>query len=157
MSVRGTLDFKAKGSCSIASPDINADLRVHHLTLNGEEAGAFLLNANSHGPDLRVTGHSEFKNAELLLDGNVRLRERWPALIDLQFTRLDVDSFLQTYLHGHVTGHSAVAGSLRIEGPLLDPEQLRVTGNLSDLFADVEKVKLRNEGPIRFNVTEQLL
>jgi translocation and assembly module TamB len=157
ISVRGTLDFTAKGSGPIASPDINADLRVHHLTLNGEEAGEFVLNANSHGPDLRVTGRSEFRNAELLLDGNVRLREKWPALIDLQFTHLDVDSFLQSYLHGHLTGHSAVAGNLRIQGPLLDPQQLTMAGNLTDLYADVEDVKLRNDGPVRFNIADQVL
>ena len=157
ISITGTLDFTAQVLGAIAAPDISGDLRVRHLTLNGEEAGDYLLNASSHGPDLRLTGHSEFKNAELLLDGNIRLRERWPALIDLHFTHLDVDSFLQSYLRGHVTGHSAVAGNLRLQGPLLDPTQLTVAGNLTDFFADVEKVKIRNDGPIRFDVTDQSL
>jgi translocation and assembly module TamB len=157
ISVTGKLEFSAQVSGLIAAPDINADLRIRNLTLNGEEAGDYLLNASSHGPDLRLTGHSEFKSAELLLDGNIRLRERWPALIDLHFTHLDVDSFLQTYLHGHVTGHSAVAGNLRIQGPLLDPQQLTLAGNLTDFYADVENVKLRNDAPIQFNVTDRSL
>ncbi|PYV78742.1 MAG: hypothetical protein DMG96_06605 [Acidobacteria bacterium] len=157
INVRGKLEYSAQVSGPIAAPDINADLRIRNLNLNGEEAGDYLLNASSHGPDLGLTGHSEFKGAELLLDGNVRLRERWPALIDLHFTHLDVDSFLQTYLHGHVTGHSAVAGNLRIQGPLLDPQQLTMAGNLTDFYADVENVKLRNDGPIRFNVTDRSL
>ena len=157
VSIKGTLDFSAKVSGPTASPDINAGLHLRHLNLNGEEAGDYFVNAISHGPDLRVTGHSEFKDAELLLDGNIRTQQKWPALIDLQFTRLDIDSVLETYLHGHVTGHSAAAGNLRIEGPLLDPKQLRLTGNLSELFADVEQVKVRNDGPIRFSVENQLL
>jgi translocation and assembly module TamB len=157
ISIKGTLDFSAKVSGPTANPDVNASLHLRHLTLNGEEAGDYFVNAVSHGPDLRVTGHSDFKDAELLLDGNIRTQERWPSLIDVQFTRLDIDSVLQTYLHGHVTGHSAAAGNLRIEGPLLDPKQLKLTGNVSDLFADVEQVKIRNEGPIRFSVENQLL
>ena len=157
ISVKGTLDFSAKVSGPTASPDINAALHLRHLNFNGEEAGDYFVNAVSHGPDLRLTGHSEFKDAELLLDGNIRTIEQWPALIDLQFTRLDIDSVLQAYLHGHVTGHSAAAGNLRIEGPLLDPKRLRLTGALSELFADVEQVKIRNDGPIRFTVYNQLL
>jgi len=157
ISLTGKLEFSAQVSGPIAAPDVNADLRIRNLTLNGEEAGDYLLNASSNGPDLRLTGHSEFKSAELLLDGNIRLQERWPALIDLHFTHLDVDSFLQTYLRGHVTGHSAVAGNLRIQGPLLDPQQLTIAGNLTDFYADVEKVKLHNDGPIRFNVTDRSL
>jgi translocation and assembly module TamB len=157
ISVKGTLDFSAKVSGPTASPDINAALHLRHLNLNGEEAGDYFVNAISHGPDLRVTGHSEFKDADLGLDGNIRTTDRWPALIDLRFTRLDVDSVLQAYLHGHVTGHSAAAGNLRIEGPLLDPKQLRLSGTMTELLADVEQLKIRNDGPIRFTVDKQLL
>ncbi len=157
ISVKGALDFSAKVSGPTASPDINAALHLRHLNLNGEEAGDYFVNAVSHGPDLRVTGHSEFKDADLRLDGNIRTTEQWPALIDLQFTRLDIDSVLQAYLHGHVTGHSAAAGNLRIEGPLLDPKQLRLTGTMTELLADVEQLKIRNDGPIRFSVDKQLL
>src|SRR5206468_12457144 len=56
ISITGTLDFTAQVLGAIAAPDVSGDLRVRHLTLNGEEAGDYLLNASSHGPDLRLTG-----------------------------------------------------------------------------------------------------
>ena len=157
ISIAGKLDFSAHASGTLQVPDVNADLHFRNLSLNGEVAGDYLLNATAHGPDLSLTGHSEFKNAELLLDGKVELKDRWPARIDLHFARLDVDSFLQSYLHGHVTGHSTVAGDLLLQGPLRNPRELSLIGNLTDIYADVENVKLRNDGPIRFNVTDRSL
>ena len=157
ITVAGKLDFSAQASGTTSEPQVNADLRLRGVTLNGEVLGDYLLNAVSRGADLHLTGHSEFKNAELLLDGNIRLREDWPARIDFHFTRLDVDSFLESYLRGHVTGHSAVAGNLQLEGPLRRPEQLTVVGNLTDFSAEVERMKLHNEGPIRFALSNRVL
>jgi len=155
IKITGKLDFAAQASGTTTTPEVSADLRLHDVTLNDELAGDFALKAVSHGTDLHVAGQSAFKNAELSIDGNVQLRDQWPARIDFNFARLDIDSFLTTYLRGHVTGHSAVAGDLVLQGPLRNPQQLSMTGNLSDFFAEVEKVKIRNDGPIRFAVSNQ--
>ena len=157
ITIAGRLDFSAQASGTTSEPQVNADLHLRELRLNGEVLGDYQLNAVSRGADLHLTGHSEFKNAELRVEGNIRLREDWPAHIDFHFTRLDVDSFLESYLHGHVTGHSAVAGDLLLAGPLRKPEQLGIAGNLTDFYADVESVKLRNDGPIRFTLSNRAL
>jgi translocation and assembly module TamB len=155
--VGGKLDFAAEASGSIAQPNVNAHLHLRSVTLNEETAGDYLVDAVTHGTDLRLTGRSDFPNAELTIDGNVHLRELWPARINFHFTRLDVDSLLESYLHGHITGHSALAGDLLLEGPLRNPQQLSLSGNLTDLFADIEKVKIRNDGPVRFTLTGEAL
>ena len=80
-----------------------------------------------------------------------------PSALTLHFNRLDVDSVLRTYLKGRVTGHSAVAGDLQLRGPLRRPHELEIIGNLNDLFADVENIKVRNNGPISFTVSDQFL
>lgn len=157
IKIAGKLDFSAQASGTTEQPDVTANLRLRNLTLNEEMLGDFLLDAVSHGPNLHVSGHSEFKSADLVVDGNVQLRDQWPAHIDLRFNHLDVDSFLVSYLHGHVTGHSAAAGSLVLEGPLRNLDQLSVVGNLTDIYAEVEKVKLRNDGPIRFAISQRAL
>ena len=157
IQVGGKLDFSAQASGSTAQPNVNAHLHFRNVTLNDETAGDYLIDAVTNGADLRLSGHSDFKSAELLIDGNVHLRQLWPARINLHFTRLDVDSFLESYLHGHITGHSAVAGDLLLEGPLRDLEQLRLSGNLTDFFAEIERVKIRNDGPLRFTITNDAL
>ncbi|HZP16598.1 MAG TPA: translocation/assembly module TamB domain-containing protein [Terriglobales bacterium] len=155
IQIGGTANFSAEASGRTGAPEIQAHIELRDVTLNGELAGNYSLNAVTHGADLSLTGKSDFKNAELLIKGNVRLRELWPAHIDFHFTRLDADSFLETYLHGHVTGHSAVAGDLALAGPLRDPRRLRLIGNLTDFYAEIEKVKLHNDGPIRFALSDQ--
>jgi translocation and assembly module TamB len=153
----GKLDFSARASGNSAEPDVNAHLHFKKVSLNDEPAGDYFMDAVTHGTNLRLTGHSEFQNAELLMDGDVRLQELWPAHINLHFTRLDVDSFLQGYLHAHITGHSAAAGDLVLEGPLRNLQKLTLTGTLTDLYTEIQKVKLRNNGPIQFALSNQEL
>jgi translocation and assembly module TamB len=157
INIGGKCDFSAQASGTLSQPQVNADLHLRGLAFNGEVLGDYVLNGVSHGADLHLSGHSEFTNAQLQVDGNIRLREDWPARIDFKFIGLDVDSFLESYLGGHLTGHSAVAGDLLLEGPLRKPQQLTVAGNLTDFHADVEKVNVRNEGPIRFTLSNQQL
>ncbi|HEY8669561.1 MAG TPA: translocation/assembly module TamB domain-containing protein, partial [Terriglobales bacterium] len=153
--IGGQLDFSAQVSGIVAEPEVTANVHLRGLTFNGETVGDYVLNGVSHGAELRLTGHSEFQNSELQLEGNIRLREQWPARINFYFTRLDIDSFLETYLHERVTGHSAAAGNLVLEGPLRDPERLKVVANLTDFQAGVDKIKFHNDGPIRFSLAER--
>lgn len=155
IAITGIVDFSADLSGTRTAPDVNAHIHVRDLTFNGERAGDYLLEAITHGQNLKLSGHSEFKSAQLAINGNVSMRDRWPSRVDFHFSRLDVDAFIQSYLHGHLTGHSSVAGDLSVQGPLLDPQQLQMTGMLTELSADVEKLQLHNQGPVQFSVSEQ--
>ena len=157
VQVGGRLDFTAQASGSEAKPLVTAHVHLRNLTLDGETAGDYLFDATTHGPDLHLTGHSDFPNAELSIDGDVRLRDLWPSQINFHFTRLDIDAFLASYLRGHLTGHSSVAGELSLQGPLRDPRRISVTGNFTSFNADIEKVKIRNEGPIHFSLANEML
>jgi translocation and assembly module TamB len=80
----------------------------------------------------------------------VHARERWPTSMNFHFSHLDAEPFLDSLLRKHVFRHSTVAGDIQLQGPLRDPEQLNLTGNLSDLYAEAGKTQFRNDGPIRF-------
>jgi translocation and assembly module TamB len=157
MTVEGRMDFTAAGSGTPESPAVNAAIRLHDLAFDHERAGDFTINAVTQGADLHLTGQSQFEQAELSIDGNVHLRGDWPSTVNLHFNQLDIDALLRTYLKGEVTGHSSVAGDLRLQGPLRSPRDLNIAGNLSRFYVDVENIKLRNDGPVRFDVSRQLL
>jgi translocation and assembly module TamB len=157
MSVEGAMDFTAQGSGNLDAPVINASVHLRDLTLDQERAGDFDIEAVTHGADLQLTGRSKFEKAELSIDGNVRLRERWPADLRLKFDRLDVDSLLRAHLGDKVTGHSAVAGSLHLVGPVRQARELSATADLTQLFLNIEKIAVQNEGPVRFVVKDQVL
>jgi translocation and assembly module TamB len=151
--IEGKVDFSVQAHGTTADPEVSADLHLRNLAINGHVEGDFLLNAQSRGAEVHVTGHSDFKDASLEIDGNVHARDRWPASMNFHFSHLDVDPFLDSLLRKHVVRHSMVAGDLQLQGPLRDPEQLSLTGNLSDLYAEAGKTRFRNDGPIRFAVS----
>jgi translocation and assembly module TamB len=157
VTVEGRMDFTALGSGTLEEPAINAAIRLHDLTFDHERAGDFTIDAVTQGPELHLTAHSQFENAELAIDGNVHLRGDWPSTVKLHFSHLDIDALLRTYLQGRVTGHSSIAGDLELQGPLRKPRELNIAGNLSDFYADVENIKLRNDGLVRFSVSSQFL
>ncbi len=156
IAVDGQLDFVAHASGTLDNPTINAKIHLQDLTFDKELAGDFTLNAVSQGGMLNVSGASQFKTANLSLMGNIQPSGNWPASLDLHFTHLDVDSVLRTFLHGRVTGHSAVAGDLHISGPLRHASELALSGNLSDMSAEIENVKLHNDGPFRFSISNHV-
>jgi translocation and assembly module TamB len=157
VSVDGRLDFIAQASGTLEQPTINAKIHLHDLAFDHEVEGDYNFDAVTQGSELHVSGRSQFKGAELNLDGTIQLRKDWPSTINFHFNHLDVDSVVRKYLKAHVTGPAAVAGDLRLRGPLRNPHELEVTGKLSDFFADVENIKVRNDGPISFTISSQSL
>ena len=155
--IDGRMDFTAQASGTLEEPAINANVHVRSLAFDHDQAGDYIFDAVTQGSDLRVSGHSQFKTAELNIDGNVQMRGNWPAAISLHFNHLSVDSVLRTYLKQRVSGLSAVAGDLRLTGPLRKPRELEVAGSFSDFFADVENIKVRNNGPVSFAISNQFL
>jgi len=157
VAVKGRMDFVAQGSGTPEQPVVDAKIHVADLTFDDELAGDYTLNAVTQGSDLRISGHSQFKDRELNIEGTVHLQGDWPARIDLRLNRLDVDPLLTAYLKGRTTGHSAVTGDLQLQGPLRDPRELQLNGDITDFFAELEHVQVRNNGDIHFAASEQML
>jgi translocation and assembly module TamB len=155
VEVEGRADFIAAGSGTIDEPAINSTIHIRDLAFDHERTGNFTIQAVTQGADLTLKGQSEFEHAALQIDGKIHLRDQWPSTIALHFDHFDVDSLLRTYLHGRVTGHSATAGDLEFQGPLRHPREMNATGNLTDLYADVQNLKIHNQGPVRFSANSQ--
>lgn len=157
LPLKGRLDFEAHSSGTVQAPAINATVRLRDLVVGQEPAGEYVFNATTHGADVQLQGRSQFKQAELNIDGNVHVRDQWPANLDLHFAHLDVDPILRIYLNKYVTGHSEADGELHLQGPLLKPRELEVTSNIGNFYADLEHVQIRNSGPIRFAFANQTI
>lgn len=156
VAIAGQMDFALQGQGTLQEPQINGSVHLRRLVLNQELAGDFTMEAETQGSDLHFTGHSQFEEAQLELDGRVNLRDDWPATIKARFDHLDVDSLLQAYLKGRLSGHSSIAGEMQLQGPLRRPREMSITGNLSEVSLAVQDVQLRNDGPVRFSVTDRL-
>ena len=156
--VSGIAQFEASGSGTSKAPSINAKLRLRDLNLGAEQQGTIDLEAVSHGEEMTLKGVSQFQNADLHVNGTVRLREEFPARLAVTFRNLDIDPFLSAYLKQfHTTSHTLLAGRLEIDGPFRDPAQLSGRGQLDSFAAGIENINVANQGPILFNVQKQVL
>ena len=93
LSVEGRADFVLKASGTPGVPLINADVHLRELTLDQDLAGDMDLHAVTEGSQMRLTGNSNFKRGSLLLDGNIQLRDDYPARLTFKMDQLDLDAF----------------------------------------------------------------
>jgi translocation and assembly module TamB len=154
-AVDGRADFVLKASGTAKAPSIDGTLHVRDLTLDHELAGDLDLQAVTQGSELHLTGNSHFQRGSLLLSGNVGMRDGYPADLSFQTDQLDVDALWRSYSSGRITGHSAVTGSFSVRGPLRQPGQWILAGNLSAVALELENVKLHNQDSIRFTLADR--
>jgi translocation and assembly module TamB len=157
LPIEGRADFTLQGSGTLDAPEIKAKVHIRDLTLDHELSGALDLEATTKGGELRVGGHSEFPKGTLIVEGGVGMRGDFPANITARMDHLDLDALWRAYLGRQLTGHSAVAGSVTMQGPLRYPKQWTMSGSLTDLAIDVEYAKLHNQGPVGFTYSQQTI
>jgi translocation and assembly module TamB len=139
------------------TPVINGRLEIANFALNREVLGNINASLETRGDQLLVRGQSSFEDASLDLNGTLTLRNDFPGQMTLKFAHIDFDPLLRAYLQGQITGHSSIAGSFDIRGPMKRPEDLTVAGDVNQLSANLESVKLQNDGPIHFSMDHEVV
>jgi translocation and assembly module TamB len=157
LSVEGRADFILKSSGTPEAPSINADLHVRNLALDNELEGDLDLHGVTQGGELHLTGASHFTRGSLSVSGNVQLRDGYPANLVFQMDQFDLDALWQSYFRVQLTGHSGVAGSLALRGPLFQPKRWTLDATLTALSLNVDNVEVHIQEPIRFALANQSL
>ena len=156
-SLAGRAEFHASGSGALGSPVLNAQLNVRKLVINGDLVGDLAASAETHGETMLLRASTSFQNAAFNLDGSMRLRDNFPAQMTLKFDHLDFNPLIRAYLKVPVTGQSSMQGYIELRGPMKTPHALSVVANISQLSANIENIKLQNDGPLRFSVSNQAI
>jgi translocation and assembly module TamB len=157
LPIDGRGDFTLEASGTGAMPEIRASVHVRDLAFDRELAGEYFLQATTKGRELVVTGHSQFPKGSLAVDGTIGIEGDYPSNITAHMDHMDLDALWRAYLGDQLTGHSAVVGSVTLEGPLRYTRQWRITGDIRDVFVDVEYARLHNQGPVRFTYADRTL
>jgi translocation and assembly module TamB len=162
LAMAGKGSFHLSGSMSgngTVAPVVNGRLDISSLALNHEVLGDVNATLETRGEELVVTGRSSFDEATLRLDGTMQLQPNndFPGHMTLQFAHIDFDPLLRAYLQGQITGHSSMEGSIDIHGPMKRPRDLTITGNVTQLSANLENIKLQNDGPIHFSMEKEVV
>lgn len=156
LSLTGRLGFHAQGAGSLAQPAIQADLQLHDLAINGNNAGDMTLKVAGAQGRLHLEGQTSLLQSRASLDGDIHLSGDWQTNANAQFTNWQMNQSLSRFAKVRFTGPSTVSGTLHIQGPLLHPRDMDIAGMLTDLSLDAENVKLHNSAPVNFSLSRRL-
>jgi len=151
----GNAGFHITGSGTADAPQIAGQFQLRKIILNHELVGDSDIEVETRGADLLLRGRSNFDNAKLDMDGTVQMRGDWPGQMKVKFSHLDFDPLITAYLQGRVTGHSSAAGTIDVHGPFRRPRELIITGVADQLSAELENVRLQNDGLVRFSMDSE--
>ncbi|HUN87401.1 MAG TPA: translocation/assembly module TamB domain-containing protein [Terriglobales bacterium] len=157
LSVAGQLSFSASGSGTLGAPVVNASANLHNLVINGQRVGDGRLLAVTKGDTTQLSARSNFKAAELMMSGEVRLRGDFPANITVQLRDFDFIPFLNSALQTPLKGQSYIGATLTVAGPLKTPAALTVNAEIPQLRAEMQGLEMHNAEPIRVSITNQRL
>lgn len=153
----GMVDFTAQISGPPDEPSLEAHVRVKDLALDKQRAGDFYVDAVTTGRQLDLKAHSDFDKSGLTIAGSVGLQQDFPGDLKLDFRDLDVASLLSIYLPGKITGQSPMEGTIHLRGPLRTPRELKAAAEVRSFRVEIDRVKVQNVEPFRFEVIDQSL
>ena len=118
------------------------------LALGGEPLGAVELAAHTVNRALDYSATSRLQGAELKLNGQTILNGDHSTQAKLDFSHFNIGALVKMANVPGLTGESALAGTITLDGPLAHPAQLRGEARLEQLTATVAGVHLASQGNV---------
>jgi translocation and assembly module TamB len=151
----GKLGFSVRGAGTFDDPQLAANATLTNLSLGGEPIGALEFVAHTANHSLAYDMTTKLESAELAVHGQTALKGDYATQARLQFSRFNIDSLLKLAHVKALSGESALAGTVTVEGPLAHPEQLRGEASLQELEATIAGVNLKSEGGVHATLANE--
>jgi translocation and assembly module TamB len=147
-SATGKLGFSARGSGTFNDPQLAGNATLSNLAIGGEAVGGLEFVAHTTNQTLVYDLTTRLDSAELAVHGQTALTGDYATQARAEFSRFNIDSLLKLAHVRALSGESALAGTVTVEGPLAHPEQFRGEAHLKQLEATVAGVHLKSEGDV---------
>jgi translocation and assembly module TamB len=149
----GTLGFSVSGSGTLADPRLEAHATLNGLTLAGEPLGALTFVAHTANRSATYNATTRLEGAEVDLNGQTALSGDYTTKASLAFSHFDIGGLLKAAHVQGLTGQSALAGTVAVEGPLAHPVEFRGDASLQQLAATIAGVHLESQGGVHATLT----
>jgi len=144
----GTLGFSATGSGTLDDPRIEAHATLGGLTLGDEPLGVLTFVAHTANRSAIYNATTKLEGAEVDLNGETALSGDYATKAKLAFSHFDIGGVLKAAHVQGLTGQSALAGIVTVEGPLAHPVEFRGDARLQELAATIAGVHLESQGGV---------
>jgi translocation and assembly module TamB len=148
LATNGTLEFSVSGNGTSDDPRIEAKGKIGGLTLSGEPVGEMQITAHAANHSLTYELATHFQSASLTAHGQTALNADYTTQARVEFSDFNIASLLEAAHVPGLTGQSALAGTVTLEGPLAHLDQLRGDARLQSLAVTLAGVHLASDGPV---------
>jgi translocation and assembly module TamB len=146
LAMTGKLGFTLQGSGTLDDPRLDVRATLTGLALGEEPLGSIEFTAHTANRSITYDLTSRLEAAQLTAHGQTALRGDYDTHAKLDFSRFNIgELFRMAHVKG-LSGESALAGTVTVEGPLAHLEQLHGEARLQELAATVSGVYLKSEG-----------
>ncbi len=151
----GRLTFKVHGAGTLDDPQLQGTMSLANLALGGEPVGSLQMNAHTVDHALVYDASTRLDAAVLDVHGQTTLKPDYETQARIGFSQFNIDSILRLTQVKQLSGESALAGVITLEGPLAHPEQLHGEVRLQELEATVAGVHLKSEGGVHATLANE--
>lgn len=149
LDVSGELGFSITGSGTPDNPRLTAQGNLTGLTLSGQPMGTVEISAHTANRTAFYSLTTQFETASIVAHGQTALSGDYDTQARADFSQFDIDALLKMANVQGLTGKSALAGTVSLEGPLAHLEQVHGNLSLQNLEVTVEGVHLQSQGPVQ--------
>jgi translocation and assembly module TamB len=157
LETAGKLTFSMLGSGTPADPRLEVHATLNSLAVGGQTMGALEFTAHTANRTLAYTATSRLQGAELNLKGQTELSGDYATQANLEFSHFNIGALINMTRVPGLTGESALAGTISLDGPLAHPAQLRGEARLEQLAATVAGVQLSSQGGVHATLANGLI
>jgi len=148
LAVTGKLGFTLAGTGTFDDPHLEAHAMLAGLTLGGDALGSLELTAHTANRTATYDVTTKLEATEATLHGQTSLNRDNATQARLDFSKLNIGALLNLAHVRGLSGDSALAGSITVEGPLARPAEMRGEARLQQLALTIAGVHLESEGGV---------
>jgi translocation and assembly module TamB len=157
VAVTGKLGFTVKGEGTPQDPRLEVHATLPGLTLSGESLGNLELAAHTANRAVTYDLTTRLEAADFSAHGQTALTGDYATQAKVEFSRLNIGALFKLAHVQGLSGESALAGTVTVEGPLARPEELRGEARIQQLAVTVDGVHLQSEGGLHATLDHALI
>ncbi|MGB7189031.1 MAG: translocation/assembly module TamB domain-containing protein, partial [Acidobacteriaceae bacterium] len=153
----GLLGFQAHGSGTVETPNLQANLHLTGLNLDGVARGYLDAEAHTQGQALLLNVNANIAKAQLSVQGQTQLTGEDQTQARLTLANLDVDPILKALNVQGVEAHSSIGATVNVSGPLRDPRRMSGDATVGQFAVSVAGVAVNSDGPLHATLKDGLV